>query len=458
MARATRWTDEKVKALKLPTGKASQRVLVEPGLYLLMRQRVDGECSKQWEFRAQVAGVRRWLSLGSYPAVSLARAYADLVTQRAAQVAAKKGEADHPAQAARFARKAARAQPTVIETFEEWIADKRLGSARKQGRPVRERTIQILKDNFDLDIRAKVGSAKIDKIGREALQSCIDAPRKRGAPGAAAHVYRTLKGLINFAVARSYISGADPMRGIANPKPYRPAPVNSASDSEIASLLKAVDGSRMWPTTKLAIEFELLTGARPSEVRLANWCEIDLAKQVWNIPAAKVKSDRSFKVHLSSQAVDVLKRALCYRDGDGSQTLESELVFKGAKGRAMEKRAVGRALTRLAEQGHVDGKRLAPHDLRRTFRTLLSRLKIQPHVAELCINHQEPETMRRVYDGHDYWEETVDAWDRAGARIQALRGPTARAKTPRARKPANRCASEDSLVHGEARATYGASA
>ncbi|MDH3210318.1 MAG: hypothetical protein OEL91_08070 [Burkholderiaceae bacterium] len=37
------------------------------------------------------------------------------------------------------------------------------------------------------------------------------------------------------------------------------------------------------------------------------------------------------------------------------------------------------------------------------------------------MNHRETESMRRVYDGHDYSREMADAWDRAGANIAALR-------------------------------------
>lgn len=246
MARATRWTEEKIKSLKLPAGKVEQRVLVEPGLYLYVRQRAGGDVAKQWQFRAQVDGVRRWLSLGAFPAVGLAKANSELLMHRTAHESAKKGEADHPALVARFARKAAKAQPTVAEVFSEWLSDKRMGSARKGGEPVRERTIKVLVENFDLDIRDRIGDAKIAKLTREGVQACIDAPRKRGAPGAAAHVFRTLKGLTTFAIKRGYISGADPMRGVENPKPYRPAPVNAANDAELLSLLRTVDDSKLW--------------------------------------------------------------------------------------------------------------------------------------------------------------------------------------------------------------------
>ena len=415
MARTRAWTDERVKSLKLPEGKAEQRTLVEPGLYLFLRLRATGEVAKQWQFRAQVHGVRKWLSLGAYPAVGLAKARTELLAHRTAHEAAKKGEGDHPVVAARFARDAAKAQPTVDQVFKEWIADKRLGSSRKGGLPVRERTVAVLTENYEADIKARLGEAKAAKISREGVQACIDAPRKRGAPGAAAHVYRTLRGLINFATARGYIEGADPMRGIDNPKPYRPAPVNAANDAEIVTLLKAVDASQMWECTKLAIEFQLLTGARPAEVRLATWREFNLGRRIWTIPAERVKTGRAFRVHLSMQALTLLERANAIKG-------KSDYVFYGANGGAMEKMAIARALSRLAERVEdAGGKRLRPHDLRRTFRTMLSRLGIPPHVAELCMNHQETETMRRVYDGHDYGGEMADAWDQAGSHLATIR-------------------------------------
>lgn len=262
MTRATRWTDEKIKSLKLPTGSSEKRFLVDSGLYLRLRHRNEG-LAKHWQYRVQVDGARHWLTMGTYPALSLAHARSQLLQHDVEHQAAKKGEADHPAIAAREARKAAKALPTVTEVFDEWLADKRLGSSRKGGAPVRERTITVLKDNFDLDIRARIGDVKISRLTRMALQDCIDGPRKRNAPGSAAQVYRTLRGLVSFAIKRDYIAGLDPMRGIDNPRPYRPGPVNAASDAELVALFTTLESSAMWPATKLAIELMLLTGVRP---------------------------------------------------------------------------------------------------------------------------------------------------------------------------------------------------
>ncbi len=420
--RATRWTDEKVKAQRLPEGAREHRLLVEPGLYLYIRQWADGHLAKQWQYRAQVAGKRRWLSLGSFPEIGLAKASDERRAHDRVHEAAKKGESDHPVIVARQKRQAAIALPSVDEVFDEMIADKKMGSARKGGRPVRQSTIDVLRENYDADIKPRLADAKIAKTTRSDWQACIDAPRRRGSPGAAAHVYRTARSLVNFALKRDYIPGADPLRGVDNPRPYRPSPVIAANDAEIIDLLHELERSQLWASTKLAIELQLLTGARPSEVRLASWPEFDLERKIWRIPAERMKNDREHMVHLSSRALEVLQRALAMpRVEDTSRKPHPPYVFPGANGAEMDKRAVGRSLNRLAERTEQKGgKRLRPHDLRRTLRTMMSRIRVPAEIAELCLGHVERETMRRVYDGHDYWADMVDAWERVGAHVDKL--------------------------------------
>lgn len=415
--RSKRWTDSAIRALNLPDGVNEHRVAVERGLYLFLRRRADGTRSIQWQYRAQVAGKRRWLSIGNYPAVGLAAARAELLKQEVVLEAAKKGEADHPVIVARQTRRAARTQPTVAEAFKEWIEDKQLGSPRKGGAPVRERTIHNLVQPFKGDIHSRIGDARIATVTPQALRSCIDAVRARKAPGAAAMVYKVLRGLTRFAIKRGYITGIDPMIGIDNPKPYRPSEPNTANDAQIVALFQLLDTSKILESTRLAIEFQLLTGARPGEVRLATWPEIDLEAKSWTLPRERVKSDRKFRVHLSRQACVVLERA------QALHLTAQQYVFPGVKkDSATDTMAVARALRRFEDRlTTLGGKRLRPHDLRKTFRTMLSRLGVLPHVAELCLNHLEAETMRRVYDGHDYSDETTAAWELIGEHLGRLR-------------------------------------
>lgn len=414
MAKATRWTDEKVKALKLPDGLKEKRTLVAPGLYMYLRRKTDDGLAKQWQYRVQVDGKRRWLSLGSYPEVGLADAEKARVGHDEVRQKARMGEAEHPAVEAQQARAAVKSNPTVEDVFTEWIAAKRLGSPRKKGKPVRERTVKILEDTFNMDVRPVIGPNKIGKLTPAAIRPCIERPQRRGSPGTAGHVYRTMRGLVTFAIGHEYITGADPMRGIVNPNPYRPAPPNAAKDGEIVHFLKLIGESSFDPANRGVIELQLLTGMRPGECRNLKWPQVDFKKRLIQLAELDVKTDKPFTVHMSDATVRLLEAAKLAAGG-------SDHVFPGrVKGKPLSAGATGYALRRKWKQDIEPGKKLKPHDLRKTFRTMLSRLKVDADVAGLCLNHTEEHVLRRIYDGHDYWEDMVDAWNRAGAHIDRL--------------------------------------
>jgi hypothetical protein len=59
------------------------------------------------------------------------------------------------------------------------------------------------------------------------------------------------------------------------------------------------------------------------------------------------------------------------------------------------------------------------HDLRRTVRTNLSRLRVQPHIAELVLGHAIT-GLRKVYDLWSYAPEKRDALERWEAHLAAV--------------------------------------
>lgn len=416
LAKATRWTDEKVKALKLPAGVDEKRTLVAPGLYMYLRRKAAGALARQWQYRVQVDGKRRWLSLGSYPEVGLADAEKARIGHEGVRQKARLGEAEHPAVEAQQARAAVKANPTVEEAFAEWIADKRLGSKKLGGKPVREKTIEILQGAFDLDIRPVIGGNKIGRLAPPACRQCINRALGRGSPGAASHTYRTLRGLVRFAISREFITGADPMRGIDNPRPYKPSLPNAANDAELVQFLKVIDSSSFDTSTRGVIDLELLTGLRPSECRDLEWSRVDLPRKVLFLDEPDVKTGNPFAVHLSAATIKLLEAAKLISGG-------GRLVFPGrVKDKPLSEGAVSYALRRKWKQDGVSpGRRMRPHDLRKTFRTMLSRLGVSGDVAGLCLNHSEEHVLRRIYDGHDFWGEMVEAWDRVGVHIERLR-------------------------------------
>ena len=56
------------------------------------------------------------------------------------------------------------------------------------------------------------------------------------------------------------------------------------------------------------------------------------------------------------------------------------------------------------------------HDLRRTYRTNLSRLKVPPHIAERLLNHTSArDPLEFVYDQYDFMDEKREAVEKYDA-------------------------------------------
>ena len=59
------------------------------------------------------------------------------------------------------------------------------------------------------------------------------------------------------------------------------------------------------------------------------------------------------------------------------------------------------------------------HDLRRTVRTGLGKLGVQPHVAEAVLNHLPPKLIR-TYDRNTYAAEKRDALDKWATHLKTI--------------------------------------
>lgn len=164
----------------------------------------------------------------------------------------------------------------------------------------------------------------------------------------------------------------------------------------------------------------LLTGQRLREVAEMEWCELDLDAGLWTIPAARAKNGRRSVVVLSAPALAILKGNEALKSVSGfvfTKTLKTPVSgFSGGKARidaAMIKAVEGSAAdsfavsyeTRLPSEWHL-------HDLRRTFRSGLSRLGIRKDVAEAIMNHASGK-VEEIYDRDDMIDSkrlAFEAW------------------------------------------------
>lgn len=178
---------------------------------------------------------------------------------------------------------------------------------------------------------------------------------------------------------------------------------------EVAVCIGAVKASRAGLSTKLALEFLVLTAARSGEIRRATWDEFDLTKCVWEISAERMKMKRPHRVTLSSRAVKVLKEAEKIRDSG------SDLVFLGSKaGRPLSDMTLSKLVKELGFEADV-------HGFRTSFRTWAQeRTNFPREVAEAALAHLYGDAVERAYARSDLFEKRrkmKDAW--SGFRAQS---------------------------------------
>jgi integrase len=137
-----------------------------------------------------------------------------------------------------------------------------------------------------------------------------------------------------------------------------------------------------------------------------NWREIDLAARTITLPRERTKNGQEHVVPLSDAAVAIL---------DAIPRSSRELVFGrgqgGFQGWSKCKAELDKAV-RLKKPWTL-------HDLRRTVRTGLGGLGIQPHIAEAALNHL-PAKLIRTYDRNTYAEEKKAALDQWATHLKTI--------------------------------------
>jgi len=150
-----------------------------------------------------------------------------------------------------------------------------------------------------------------------------------------------------------------------------------------------------------ALEFAILTAARPGEVLGARWPEVDLeAKKVWTVPGARMKGGREHQVPLSPRCVAILRQM--------SKARVSDYVFPGERAdRPVAGNTLRVILSRLGADATV-------HGFRSSFREWCGdRTAFLREVAEAALAHLVGDAVERAYRRGDAFEkrrELMQAW------------------------------------------------
>jgi integrase len=257
-------------------------------------------------------------------------------------------------------------------------------------------------------LRREVGKAwtgkSIHEISKRHVVEVISAIEQRGAPAAANKTLKSIKTFLRWCVGRAILEQS-PAEGVPLPA-KEVARDRVLDDQELAQLILAA--RKIGGPYGGIVELLALTGQRREEVARVNWQELDLKKRIWTIPKSRTKNGKAHVVHVSDQALAVLKRV----DQRGP------LVFSLLGTKPFQE--FSRAKSLLDQISGVSGWRL--HDLRRTCVSGMARLGVAPHVADKILNHQAG-TISGVaagYQRHDFLAEREKALDIWGAHVGKL--------------------------------------
>ena len=307
----------------------------------------------------------------------------------------------------------------------------------------RRKTAAQVKRALERDVVPLIGAVPLPLVSARDVRRVVEEVVKRGSPASADHLFVHLNGLLRFAVGRGEI-GVNPAavldRDALGCETNRRSRV--LSDKEIAAFWNALDHSTLTATVRAGLRLLLLTGVRSGELLRAEWTEFDLPGRTWTIPVEHQKLGRKqranaepWRVPLSQLALVQAERLRALADAEGSRFVmasPSPLVEMGAH---VTDKALVAGMRKLFK-----GKmpllafhepRPVVHDLRRTLRTGLARLRVPPHVAECCLNHSLG-AIESTYDTYDYFEERCQAMAKWGEHVARLAATLDVAPAPRA--------------------------
>ena len=356
--------------------------------------RVSPAGLKTWfiQYKSPVDKKVKRFTLNTYPELSLADA-----RKQADSTMAEINKGEDPMKAKADYHKA--------ETFDDlWEAYCRHPDTKKQVATTRKENQR----KYDVLLKPTLGDMRVVDIRRKHLNLILDGMAEK-TPVSANRLYSLLSVLFNrIALDKDWID--------SNPMPRR-KPLSAETprdrtldDKEIEEVWKYL--GTMFGNPPDIFKMILLTAQRPGEVMGMKWSEVDIDKAIWTLPKERTKSKKNkHLIPLSDQAMIIIKARMYNK---------SSFVFPSYHGSKEgytkhTHKARGNVIKAL------NMEKWGAHDLRRTARTIMGRLKVKPYVAEKVLGHSVGK-IEGTYDLHDYFDDKRAALEKLGREIDRVNG------------------------------------
>jgi integrase len=256
-------------------------------------------------------------------------------------------------------------------------------------------------DVFKRFVKPAFGTLPINELRRRHIVELLDKIEDNHGAVMATRALSYLRSALNWHAVRDDEFVPPFVKGMARSSTAERARDRILTDEEIRTLWPVLESNG---NLGRACQVMLLTGSRRSEVTGMRWDEI--VDGVWTIPASRYKTGKDHVVPLSGMALAII---------NGQNRLKP-LVFPGRQGAVLSRGGQGKAKIDKATPGLVPW---VLHDLRRTARSLMSRVGVRPDIAERVLGHAIV-GQGQTYDRHSYLEEKRQALELLAETVRAI--------------------------------------
>ena len=358
------------------------------------------DAAPMWRFRYRFAGKQRVMDLGSYAVLSLADA--------------RKKARELRAQVALGHDVAGEKQDRKKATLAKLNADQNAVMLAQVADDYFERMIlgrwkhpNIVRSRIERDIKPHIGGLAVDAVKPMHIDAMLQAIVRRGAPTIANDVLRWTRRIFDYAIKRHLVQ-QNPVAAfdLADAGGKEVARERALSRDELIRLFEAMRTAKGFTyENTLTVKLLLLLAVRKQELTAARWTEFDLDCAVWHLPGERTKTGADLDIPLPDSAIACLREL--HRLALGSEWV---LPARKAQDRMLphiHENTLNVALSKVKPL-LADIPPFCIHDFRRTARTHLAALGVDPHVAERCLNHKI-KGIEGIYNRHDYYEERRQA-------------------------------------------------
>jgi len=349
---------------------------------------------KIWRFRYQLpnSNKRTMISLGAYPALSLA----DAREIRAEKLAMLVRGIDPQARADEEAEKLQIAQESIfVNVARKWFE-------LKQSHVSADHAKDIWR-SIEKEILPSIENVPVQELKARTLIQVLEPIKARGALETVRRLVQRIKEIMIYAINVGLID-ANLASGIRNaferPKKQH---IPTIRPEELPKLIRAISMSNLSIPTRCLLELQLLTLIRPAEASATAWSEIDIENKQWCIPAERMKAKRDHIVPLSEQALELLK---IMRPISGNR----QYVFTSRNDprNPMNSQTANAASKRIGYGG-----KLVAHSLRSIASKAMNEAGFNADVIEAALAHSDKNEIRKAYNRATYLiqrQELMNWW------------------------------------------------